>query len=159
MNTGRFVILGLTLGALIFGAALWWFQTYAFYRTVEGLTKIEIDGRVIEVSGYSGIDADTSPLKMRACFRMDPEDATGPTPASPTPLRAPGWFDCFDHAEITRALEAGSATAILAAQDEFDCTERMIAVYPDGRAYMWRQMNEQVEKLNACVPPDLLRSR
>ncbi|MEO1613619.1 MAG: DUF6446 family protein, partial [Pseudomonadota bacterium] len=87
--SGRLFVGGFVLFALIFGAALWWFQTRGFYEET-AKTEVIVAGAVVPVGAYQGIDADTSPLKLRSCFTADPID--GPAPERPDPLIAPGWF-------------------------------------------------------------------
>ena len=62
---------------------------------------------------------------------------------APTPLTAPGWFDCFDAEAIGTALEAGEAFAFLGQKNIHDGVDRVVAVFPDGRAYAWNQLNEK----------------
>ncbi|RED13866.1 DUF6446 family protein [Pontivivens insulae] len=133
--------------ALIFGVALWYFQVYAFYEETEA-DSVMAGGVEIPVTDWRGIDADTSPNKLRACFTVDPADFTDLPPApNPDPLVAPGWFDCFEAEQIASDLEAGLATAYLAGDEtpegafEYEIL-RFIAVYPDGRAYLWRHYRE-----------------
>ena len=102
-------------------------------------SSITIDGVAVPVANYRGIDADTSPLKMRACFEAD--GLAGPAAEAPTPLTTPGWFDCFDADGIARDLASGAATAILAATNEPYGFDRIVAAYADGRAFQWRQIN------------------
>jgi hypothetical protein len=118
-------------------------DAYAYYQSVTGLISIEADGGRLQVVGYEGIDADTSPLKLRGCFRIDPASLEGaPAAEDPAPLIAPSWFDCFDAEAIGADLEAGRARAVIAAEDEPAGFDRIIAYYPDGRAYQWRQLRE-----------------
>ena len=139
---GRAVLIGMGLALLVFAALLWWFQTRAWYEEVTGVQMVTVDGRDVPVAEWRGIDAASSPIRLRACFRVDPEAlADAPAAESPTPLIAPGWFDCFDAEGLTEALAAGEARAVRAAADEFQGTERLIAVFPDGRAFMWRQLS------------------
>jgi hypothetical protein len=141
---GRAVLVGMGLALVVFAAALWWFQTRAWYEEVTGVETATVAGREVPVTGWRGIDAVSSPIKLRACFRIDPGAlADAPMAEAPTPLTAPGWFDCFDAGALTEALAAGEARAVLAATGEFEGTERVIAVYPDGRAYMWRQLTPE----------------
>ncbi len=128
---------------LIFGVALWWFQTRAYYEQIDGLTEVSAYGDAFEVSDYRSIDADTSPLKLRACFTVDwdywPSDEYAQIAE---PLQAPSWFDCFDAGQIAADIQSGAATAILAEENQPFGVDRFIAQYEDGRAYMWRQFNE-----------------
>ena len=57
------------------------------------------------------------------------------------PLTAPGWFDCFDAAAIGAALEKGEAIAFLSESEIHPGVDRVVAVFPDGRAYAWHQLN------------------
>jgi len=141
--TGRTLIVLLLGFTVLFGATLWWVQTRAFYEETEAET-VTIAGRSYPVTEWRGIDATTSPLKLRACFRLA-EGAAVDAPAAekPTPLVAPAWFECFEAEALTRDLEAGRARAFLAAEEEFDGANRMVAVYPDGRAFMWRQLTPE----------------
>lgn len=129
-----------------FGVALWWFQTRAYYETVEGVDAVEIMGSDLPVVEFRGIDAPTSPLKLRACFRV--RDGVAPDAVqhvaeaeSATPLVAPGWFDCFDAEAIEAGIAEGSIRAVMAARDEPWGFDRIVAVDPIGRGWMWRQMN------------------
>ena len=133
---------------VVFTAALWYFQVYAYYERISGLSSVTVQGQEIPVTDYSGIDADTSPNKLRGCFQVDPDAfADVPLAENPEPLTAPYWFDCFDAAQIATDLDEGRATAYLAADEtpegaaDYEVV-RMLAVYPDGRAYMWRHDRE-----------------
>ncbi len=93
------------------------------------------------------IDADSSPLRFRACFRT-PESLALLTESyvifdEAAPLVAPGWFDCFDAAAIGEALETGEAIAFMGEKNIKDGIDRVVAVLPDGRAYAWHQLNEK----------------
>ncbi|MCW9040274.1 MAG: hypothetical protein OQJ76_07230 [Rhodospirillales bacterium] len=67
--SGTTVGLGLGIIAIVFGATLWWFQTRAYYMEVTGLDTLLVNGVALPVTDYVGIDATSSPLKRRACFR------------------------------------------------------------------------------------------
>ncbi|MEK6204457.1 MAG: DUF6446 family protein, partial [Amylibacter sp.] len=54
---------------------------------------------------------------------------------------APRFFECFDNEQITDDLETGAATAILSNENHPYGFDTYIAQYPDGRAFMWRQIN------------------
>ena len=140
--SGRILIIGLLLIAAVAGAGLWYAQVYAYYQPVEGVASVRIGGAEVAVSDYRGLDGQSSPLKLRGCFTVDPALVTGPAPRKATPLIAPGWFDCFDAEAIGLALEQGAARAVVAeaAPQGF---ERIVAVFPDGRAYQWRQVIEE----------------
>lgn len=144
---GRWLILGAAIVLAGFTALLWWTQTRAFYFEMPVADSVDIAGRTVAVSDFNGIDATSSPIKMRACMTMSPGDLDGLEPsADATPLRPPPWFDCFDVKSLTKALEAGEAKAYLAATGEFEGSRRFVAVYPDGRAFMWRQLSEEFSR-------------
>ncbi len=141
--SGRLVGLGLVGFALVFGAALVWFQFFAFYERQRDLPTVEIGGVPVLVSGYDGIDATSSPLKLRGCFRIDPVAMAGLAPVTDAvPLTPPFWFRCFDAGALTRDLQAGVAQAYRVGVDQPEGFDRMIAVYPDGRGYLWRQLDD-----------------
>ncbi len=147
---GKLLVIGLLIFVAAFAAALWWFQTRAYYQRVSGVESVVAQGAVLPLAAYDGIDATTSPLKLRACFRLSAEAARAAAalPAAPDaePLVAPSWFDCFDAETISRDIESGAAAAIAAARDEPEGFDLMIAVYPDGRGYMWRQLNARFKE-------------
>jgi hypothetical protein len=136
---------------LIAGAAMYWLQVYAFYEEVrlasDGgdvvMRVTRADGTVTDmaVSGFSGIDADSSPIRFRACFLTTVEPSGLALYPDPTPLVAPGWFDCFDAAALGADLEAGVATAVLGEANVTYGVDRVIAIYADGRAFAWHQIN------------------
>ncbi len=138
--SGRTLMIALIGFSVIFGAVLWYYQTRGWYEPVESLTSITIDGRAVAVTDYQGIDASSSPLKLRGCFRMAP--SAGPAAEKPDPLIAPGWFDCFDAETIATDIAAGTALPLLAEFNTPYGFDRIVAYYPDGRAYQWRQINK-----------------
>ena len=147
MTWGRFLAGAILVVALVAGAAMWWLQTRAFYVTLDraAMTVVPLGAeaaRPIPVEDFRGIDSDSSPIRYRACFQVDTAivDDAAPAPDA-VPLTAPGWFDCFDAVEIGEAIEAGEATAILSRSNDPYGIDRIIAVFPDGRAYAWTQIN------------------
>lgn len=145
--SGRLVGIGLVGFALVFGAVLAWFQVFAFYERQQGLGALTIGGVVVPVADYDGIDAASSPLKLRGCFRVDPAAVAGLDPvADAVPLTPPFWFRCFDARALTDDLATGAAKAYRIGVNAPDGFDLMIAVYPDGRGYLWRQPNEAFEE-------------
>ena len=149
MTWGRVLVVMLVVTALVAGIALWWFQTRAYYFEIDAeraaMTVVPAGGegsRPIPVTEFEGIDSDSSPIRFRACFQVDPaivDDAALAPDA--VPLTAPGWFDCFDAAAIGAALRSGEATAILSRRNDPYGIDRVIAIFPDGRSFSWRQLN------------------
>ena len=100
--------------------------------------------------GFQGIDADSSPLRFRACFHTPMSQAmlteTYKVYDTPTPLNGPSWFDCFDAAAIGAALQSGEAIAFLSQANIAPSIDRVVAVFPDGRAYAWHQLSPDAEE-------------
>ena len=142
----RLIVLGFLAFAVAFGTGLWWFQTRAFYERMEGPGEVLVQGQSLVVTAFEGIEGASSPLKLRACFRVHPDVAADalaifPDASAPTPLVAPGWFDCFDAPALQRALDAGDLRAVTAEANAPWGFDRLVILAPDGRGWMWRQMN------------------
>jgi len=143
-TSGKLMAGGIVAFGAIFGIGMWYSQVYAYYEEVTGLSEVTVGGEPFAVSGYTGISAQTSPLKMRGCFTFeDPKAAitAGKLADDAVPLKPPYWFDCFDPEQILTDIESGAATPIMAGLDEGDGADLYMAIYPDGRAYRWRQPN------------------
>lgn len=152
MNLARLIIGGLLVTALIAGAAMYYLQVYAFYEEValaEGdvqLTSI-ITGapEPIAFENLQAIDADSSPIRFRACFETPLSfgllTETYEVFDAAEPLVAPGWFDCFDAEQIGADLASGTALGFMGVENFEYGIDRVVAVYPDGRAYAWNQIN------------------
>ncbi|MEM1160318.1 MAG: DUF6446 family protein [Pseudomonadota bacterium] len=139
--SGRGLMIGGLVVLVAFTTALWWFQTRAFYEEIPATAIIQTPAGAIAVAGFSGIQASSSPLKLRACMTLDPADVSGLEFASDAePLVAPRWFECFDAKSLSRAIDAGRAAAYALGPTEADGIDRMLAVYPDGRAFLWHQL-------------------
>jgi hypothetical protein len=155
---GKLVAGFIVLTALVAGVAMYYLQVYAFYRPVEvssptaAIRLVSLGGaqEAMLTSDFEGIDADSSPLRFRGCFvtpmtlamlseTFEPYD-------NPTPVVAPSWFDCFDAEALGADLESGAALAFLSEKNIHPGVDRVVAVYPDGRAYAWHQLNESAEK-------------
>jgi len=140
---GKVIVSGMLLTAVVAGVGLWYSIEQAYYLEVTGVTEVTAYGDAFPVSEYQGIDADTSPLKMRACFKVDWDYfPTDEYKDKATPLRAPRFFKCFDAGQMTDDLQSGAATAILADENHPYGFDTYITQYPDGRAFMWRQINK-----------------
>lgn len=144
--TARIAVLFILVSALVAGVAMYYLQVYAFYRELPPQTQVTVtrsDGIEVpmEVSGFRGIDADSSPIRYRACFDVAsvPLDLT-PYPQA-EPLTTPGWFDCYDAPAIGAALADGSARAYLGQANVVWGGDRVIALMPDGRGFAWNQIN------------------
>lgn len=152
------------MSAILAGAALYYLQVYAYYEPVQisddpamqDTTQIRLTSLVTDapepilVDNFQGIDANSSPLRFRACFTTPQSQAmlteTYVTVAKPVPLTGPKWFGCYDAVTVGEALETGEAIAFLGEKDIHDGVDRIIAVFPDGRAYVWHQLNEKYQE-------------
>ncbi|MEZ5778267.1 MAG: DUF6446 family protein [Paracoccaceae bacterium] len=154
---GKLVGALIVVTGLIAGAAVYYLQVYAYYRPVEPasaaavirLTGLDGVPEPMLAEGFDGIDASSSPRRFRACFTTPMSLAmlseTYQIYPDPTPLIAPSWFSCFDAGRLTDDLASGAAVAFLSEKDIQPGYDRVVAVYPDGRAYAWQQPNESAE--------------
>lgn len=150
---GKIAAGAIVISAAVAGVAIWYLQIYAFYEPVSFTPGQEITLTTIEsgqpepilAEDITGIDADSSPLRFRACFTTPLTQAmlseTYVSYEGAVPLVAPGWFDCFDAVEIGTALERGEALAFLSQAGVAADVDRVVAVFPDGRAFAWHQLN------------------
>ncbi len=157
MNAGKIAAGSLIVSGIAAGIFMYWLQVYAYYQPAAftpgdeiRLTPLAGDTpEVIVVDNIEGIDSDSSPLRFRACFTTPLSQAmlteTYRIYDDPTPLIGPHWFDCFDVAEIDKALETGTALAFLSEKNIHPGVDRVVAVFGDGRAYAWHQLNEESE--------------
>jgi len=148
----RIAILGMVVIALIAGAALYYLQVYAYYEDVSAqvddvqlVSVVSGDPESILFDDLAAIDSNSSPLRFRACFTTGLSQAllteTYEIYDDAEPRVAPDWFDCFDAAQIGADLSTGIAFAFMGTQNIQYGIDRVVAVYPDGRAYAWHQIN------------------
>ncbi len=138
--------------ALAAGVAMYYLQIYAFYDEVSA--QVEDVQLVSVVSGtpepilfenFKGIDSDSSPLRYRACYQTPASLAmlteTYVVLDTAEPRVAPDWFDCFDAAQIGADIVAGVAIPFMGVENIQYGINRIVAVYPDGRAFAWHEIN------------------
>jgi hypothetical protein len=155
VNAARIILGAIVIVAAIAGGFLWYTAERAFYEPVAFQPGAEIrlvpltgdQPEAIVVEGIEGIDAESSPIKFRACFRTPLSLAmlteTYRDYPGAEPLVAPSGFDCFDAAAIGKALETGEALAFLSEPNIHPGVDRVVAVFPDGRAFAWHQLNAE----------------
>lgn len=153
MNAGKIIVGAIVIVAAIAGGFLWYTAERAFYEPVAFQPGAEIrlvpltgdQPEAIVVEAVEGIDAASSPIKFRACFRTPLSLAmlteTYRDYPDAEPLVAPSGFDCFDAQTIGKALETGEALAFLSEPGIHPGVDRVVAVFPDGRAFAWHQLN------------------
>lgn len=139
------------------GAALYYLQVYGYYTNVnatgsdvELVSVVSEEPEAILYEDFQAIDADSSPIRYRACFRTDmslsllTETYVGLDAV--TPRNAPNWFDCFDAEAIGEELEAGTALTFLSQKNIHYGVDRVVAITQDGRGYIWHELNDCGEK-------------
>lgn len=166
---GRFLTLLIAVSAVVAGVGMYYLQVYGFYRTLDAadpeaavvITRADGSTAPLALTGFQGIDSDSSPLRLRICGQLtgDLPAEAAPYPAA-VPITAPGWFDCFDATAIGGALERGEAQAYLSSSHTPWGLDRVIAVFPDGRLFLWPQFNACGKELfdgkplpDGCPPP------
>ena len=152
MNLTKIIIVGLLMIAVFAGGALYYLQIYAYYDEVAlaaddiQLTSIFTgEPEPILAENVEAIDGDSSPLKFRACFDTALSfgllTETYTVYESAEPIVAPPWFACFDADQIGEDLASGVALAFLGTPNVQYGIDRVVAVYPDGKAFAWHQIN------------------
>lgn len=142
----------IVLIAVIAGVALYYLQVYAYYEevpadraNVQMVSLTSGTAEPVAFDAYQGIDSFSSPLRYRACYQMPASLAmlteTYEIVDNAEPRVAPGWFDCFDAARIGADLQSGAAIGFLGQKDVVYGIDRVVAVYDDGRAFAWHQIN------------------
>ncbi|TNF62956.1 MAG: histidine kinase [Rhodobacteraceae bacterium] len=150
--TGKIMALAILLCAAVAGGVLYYLQVYGFYDQVaDDGAAVQVtlrDGaglRVLDYAGFQAIDAESSPIRYRACFTVaDPGALVDMAQVvdNPQPRNAPGWFDCFDAEAIAAELAAGTATAYLGRKNVHYGVDRIVAITADGRGYAWHDLND-----------------
>jgi hypothetical protein len=150
---GKFLTVLLAICAIGGGGFMYYQQVYAYYEEVtpNGETDVQLTSILIGApetvlyDEFRAIDADSSPIRYRACFSTSMSHAmlteTYLLDDEAVPLTAPGWFDCFDAREIGAAMEEGRALAFLGAANIEYGVDRMVAIHEDGRGWVWDQIN------------------
>lgn len=169
--TGKILAGVLVLSAIAMGIGLWYTQIYAFYEPVNATGSEDVqmtllatgEPEAVLYQDFEAIDAESSPIRYRACFTTTMSQAlmteTYQSVEKATPLNAPGWFDCFDAAEIGAALQSGEALAFMGVENISYGIDRIVAVMPDGRGFSWHEINTcgklafDGEDLPATCPP------
>jgi len=161
------MVVVIVASGVIAGAAMYYLQVYGFYEEVPVTGAGDVV--VTTVSGgaperiiyeeFQAIDANSSPVRYRACFETSMSTAmmseTYVLYDDPVPLNAPGWFDCFDAAGIGAALEEGTALAFMGTENVIYGIDRVVAVGDDGRGYVWHQINHcGAEVFDGNPPPE-----
>lgn len=152
---GKIFVLSIVFSSIIGAIALYYLQVYGFYEPVE-VAEVELVSVVsdmpepISIDSFDAIDADSSPIRYRACFTTDmslsllTETFVGLEDA--TPRNAPHWFECFDADAIAAELDAGTALPFMGQKNVEFGVDRIVAITDDGRGYIWHELNDCGEK-------------
>ncbi|MGB7316911.1 MAG: DUF6446 family protein [Planktotalea sp.] len=169
---GKFLAGFTVFAAILAGGAMYYLQVYAFYDEVtptgddvQLVSLVSGAPEVILFDDFKAIDADSSPIRFRACFRTDMSHSllteTYVPATKADPRNAPNWFDCFDAEALGAELVAGTALAFLGQKNIAYGVDRVVAITEDGRGYIWHELNECGEKAydgspigEACPPRD-----
>ncbi|WP_170765543.1 DUF6446 family protein [Ruegeria lacuscaerulensis] len=155
--TGKLLAIILLVSAALAGGGMYYLQVYGFYYDVspqpgKDVTLLAIGAenpQPITYSVFQAIDADSSPIRYRACFETEltTEDlAVFQQVESPEPLTAPGWFHCYDAVAIADALKSGQAQAFMGVKNIHYGVDRIVVVTQDGKGYVWHALNNCGEK-------------
>jgi hypothetical protein len=169
---GKFLAVLILAAALIGGGAMYYLQVYGYYDEIAASGPDDVMAVALATGqpeplahgGFQAIDSDSSPIRYRACFTTALTAAELAATYQPysgaVPLLAPKWFDCFDAREIGAALEDGQAQAFMGTPDIRYGIDRIFAVMPDGRGFVWHQINRCGEVVfdgqpapDDCPPP------
>ncbi|MCF2870071.1 DUF6446 family protein [Octadecabacter sp. G9-8] len=159
MNAVRFWIVAILGCAFAGGAFMYYNLVYAGYAelTADQVGEIQLlnvatdQPEAILSQNVKGIDTVKDGVRLsgaisyRVCFDTPSSQAmlseTYVIMDDAVPLNAPSWFDCFDAQAIGAALETGDAIAFLSEENISYGVDRVVAVLPDGRGFVWHQLN------------------
>ena len=153
--SGKIVGVLIMVVSLLAGAGLYYLQVYGFYEQVEtqdvqlvSLTSEQPEA--IPTDAFRGIDAESSPIRFRACFETTLSLAllteTYVLLDDQIPRNAPDWFDCFDAAALGAELAAGTALPFLGQKNVHYGVDRIVAIADYGRGFVWHELNDCGEK-------------
>lgn len=155
---GKFLSVILIVSGLAAGAAMYYLQIYGFYDEVAAkpgqdvvlLPIGETEPRPIAYGDFQAIDAESSPIRYRACFTtsVTRHELAQVFQISDQhePRNAPNWFDCFDAAALGAALKEGRATAFVSVKNISYGVDRIIAVTDAGQGFAWHELNDCGQK-------------
>lgn len=140
--------------ALAAGGLLYYLQVYAYYGKVpsdrlEAVRLTPLIGETPEEIPWDKLEAisgENKPIRFRACFETTLSQAMATETYivydAAEPLHGPGWFDCFDAKTLGADLATGHAIAFLGEANITYGVDRIVALYGDGRGYIWHQLND-----------------
>lgn len=156
--SGRIIAGAIVMVALLAGALLYYMQIYAFYDEVtptgsDDVMLVSLASGAPEpilYEGFQAIDAESSPIRYRACFTTSNSLAmlteTYVMYDDADPRVAPGWFDCFDAESLGADIASGKALTFLGQKNVAYGVDRVVAITEDGRGYAWHELNDCGDK-------------
>ncbi|WP_170475740.1 DUF6446 family protein [Ruegeria arenilitoris] len=156
--TGKLLAILLLISAVVAGVGMYYLQIYGFYYDVEaepGQDVVLLESGAdapspIPYTDFEAIDADSSPIRYRACFETElrPYNMQDDYIVVPKaePLTAPGWFECYDALALADALKSGEAQAFMGIKNVHFGVDRIVAVTNEGKGFAWHSLNNCGEK-------------
>lgn len=150
MSGGKLIVIGL-VGAMIIGLGLaWWMSSALGYEDYDDRSELLIGNQMFAVTEYRGAQIDGQPYLELGCFRIADAAravASGRAAGSIEPRRLIDAEGCRTPSEIRSDVAAGRANAVIAervSSDRGASLERIVAIYPDGEAYLWPRVSEDI---------------
>ena len=159
MNATRLAIVAILGSAMLAAVVMYYQLVYAGYAE---LTQAEV-GEIQLLSVVTGapepilsenvMAIDTveegvrisGAISFRACFETPSSQAmlteTYQIAENAVPLNAPSWFECFNAQDIGAAIEDGNAIPFMSEENISYGVDRIVAILPDGRGFVWHQLN------------------
>lgn len=156
--TGKILVSMLVVCSVLAGVSMYYLQVYAFYDEVPATAHgdVQLTNLVtgqpepVIADDFRAIDAESSPIRYRACFSTTLSLALLTETYEPyegaVPRTAPGWFDCFDAEAIGAEIEAGTALVFAGQRNLEYGIDRVVAITGDGRGYVWHEINDCGDK-------------
>ncbi len=164
MTSGKVLAGAIVLSGLVAGVAVYYLQVYHFYEEIpaSGHGDVTLTSVVTGVpepiiaDDFQAIDADSSPIRYRACFTTPMSipmlTETYELYDGGEPRVAPGWFDCFDAEAIGAQIDAGTALVFVSERNREFGIDRVVAITDDGRGYVWHEVNDCGDKAYDGTP-------
>ncbi len=152
--SGKILSIVIVAGSLLFGAVVYYFQVYGYYyevtpqpgRDVMLVSRADGAPAPIAYADFRAIDADSSPIRYRACFAVKEDPAALAARFETVPERpprvAPGWFDCFEEEAIDAGVKDGTVQLFLGGRNVAYGVDRIVAIAADGRGWAWNEPND-----------------
>lgn len=156
--SGKWVGIIVLVCAALAGAGLYYLQVFGYYQRVPAasqppITLTPIDGtppEILPVTAFEAIDANSSPIRFRACFETDQTieelSARYIRMDHADPRNAPFWFSCFDAKTLGPAITAGEVAVFLGTKNHAYGVDRLVAIDTEGRGWVWHELNGCGEK-------------